>query len=201
MKTVLIKLKNIASKEDLFETLSTKLNLPENYERNLDSLQDALAGIREETEIIFRDKELLREVFGEEYAASFENALTESAQKNENLSVRFLLSVVGGLDHACIAVREFDVYVALFEELFNMTVKRTQGEKPKRKLWFNENIQINELEDDEENGTSIDHISLNVDDVQAVVCDALEHGCTPLPNGAHWIALPNGIKLELMKRA
>lgn len=59
MKTILIKLKNIASKEDLLGLLSNKLNLSENNELNLDSLKDVLMDIHEETEIILRDKELL----------------------------------------------------------------------------------------------------------------------------------------------
>lgn len=201
MKTILIKLKNIASKEDLLGLLSNKLNLSENNELNLDSLKDVLMDIHEETEIILRDKELFREAVGEEFAASFEKVLSDSAEKNGNLTVRLLPSVKGELHHACIAVKEFDKYVELFEELFNMTVNRVQGEAPKRKLWFNENVQINELEKDEVNGTSIDHIAIGVDDVRATVCDALEHGCTPLPNGAHWIALPNGTKVELIPNA
>ncbi len=201
MKTVLIKLKNITSKESLLDSLSEKIGFSDCSSKNLDFLSGALVGVSEETEIIFRDKELLSEAVGEEFAASFEKALSDSAEKNENLTVRFLPSVKGELHHACIAVKEFDKYVELFEELFNMTVNRTQGEAPKRKLWFNENVQINELEKDEVNGTSIDHIAIGVDDVKATVCDALEHGCTPLPNGAHWIALPNGIKLELIPNA
>ncbi len=201
MKTVLIKLKNITSKESLLDSLSEKIGFSDCSSKNLDFLSGALVGISEETEIIFRDKELLSESVGEEFAASFEKALLDSAEKNENLTVRFLPSVKGELHHACITVKEFDKYVELFEELFNMTVNRTQGEAPKRKLWFNENVQINELENDEVNGTSIDHIAIGVDDVKATVCDALEHGCTPLPNGAHWIALPNGVKLELIPNA
>lgn len=201
MKTVLIKLKNITSKESLLDSLSEKIGFSDCSSKNLDLLKNALVGISEETEIILRDKELLSEAVGEEFAASFEKTLSDSAEKNENLTVRFLPSVKGELHHACIAVKEFDKYVELFEELFNMTVNRTQGEAPKRKLWFNENIQINELENDEVNGTSIDHIAIGVDDVKATVCDAFEHGCTPLPNGAHWIALPNGVKLELIPNA
>ncbi len=201
MKKVLIKLKNITSKEDLFNNISAKLNLPEYCGKNLDALHDVLTDIHEETELIIRESSALGEVLGEKYAASFERVLLDSAEENENLSVKFLDGANGRLHHVCICTNEYDKYVALFEELFGLTVNRTLGDAPARKLWFNEGVQINELTVDEENGTSVDHISLGVDDVPAVVLDALENGCTQLPNGAHWIALPNGVKIELMQNA
>ena len=103
------------------------------------------------------------------------------------------------LHHLCIAVKEFDWYLKFFEEVFGMTIERTAKEAPHRQLWFDQGIQLKEVTEEEllENGNIIDHISLGVDDIPATVAEALAHGCPALPNGEHWFALPNGVKIEL----
>lgn len=103
----------------------------------------------------------------------------------------------GTLHHVCIAVKEFDWYQAFFEKVFEMTIQKTAREAPCRQLWFCEGIQLNEDLNAEEKTGLVDHISLRVEDIPQAVKEAVEMGCTPLPNGAHWFALPNGVKIEL----
>lgn len=197
MNPILLKLTEIKSKEELHTLLAEKLNLPEHYGKNLDALHDCLTDIHEETEIIIRDLDALKDALGK-YANSFERVLNDSSNENENLSVRFLNTTQTNLHHVCLAVKEYDRYVSLFENVFGMTERKSLGEAPNRKIWLHQGIQINELSEDTQVSFTVDHIAIAVDDVKAVVADALDNGCTPLPNGAHWVALPNGVKLELM---
>ncbi len=103
----------------------------------------------------------------------------------------------GILGHTAISVKEFDWYVDFFKNCFDMEVTRTKGEAPSRMLWFAEGIQVNEAAEAEEVGNAIDHICLKVANVPAAVEDAVALGCSRLPDGAHWFALPNGIRMEL----
>ncbi len=103
----------------------------------------------------------------------------------------------GTLGHVAIYVNDFDWYIDFFNNCFEMEMTRTRGEAPNRIVWFAEGIQVNEAVSPETLGDAIDHICLKVADVPAAVAEALTYGCTTLPNGAHWFALPNGIKVEL----
>lgn len=101
------------------------------------------------------------------------------------------------LHHVCICITEFDWYKDFFMEVFDMEIERTAKEKPARQLWFKQGIQLKEVTEPEILGTSTDHISLGVDDIPSVVAHAIRLGCKELPNGAHWFALPDGLKIEL----
>lgn len=99
------------------------------------------------------------------------------------------------LHHVAISTAEFERYVEFFEKL-GMSVRRTAGEKPKRQLWFNEGIQINEVTDA---GDKVDHIALGVDNFHDTLELALNNDCSPINNKDNWFKLPNGVSIELME--
>lgn len=105
------------------------------------------------------------------------------------------------IHHISLAVKDFDWYVNFFQEVFAMTVERTQGEAPKRQLWFAEGVQINEVADDRQSPAlaAVDHFSLGVDiDPVEAANIAKAHGCTEVAGkGPHWFALPNGVLGEM----
>lgn len=105
----------------------------------------------------------------------------------------------GTIHHVALCAKEFDWYVDFFEQVFEMTVRKTAGKKPDRKIWFNEGIQLNETRENTIPGTSCDHISLQVKDHIAAVKVCIERGCIKAANGDNWIVLPNGIKVEFME--
>ena len=104
------------------------------------------------------------------------------------------------LHHVAICVTEFARYVDLFERL-GMQVQKSRGEAPCRQLWFEEGIQLNEVAEDsaEVPGGNVDHIALGVSSMEETKRLALSLGCTPLPKGDKWFALPNGVAVELME--
>lgn len=101
------------------------------------------------------------------------------------------------IHHAALSVSDFDWHVAFFTQVFGMEAERADGEAPKRRIWFRQGIQLNEKPGDKILGDAYDHISIGVEDVPATVAAACAMGCTPLPNGAHWFALPSGVRVEL----
>ena len=101
------------------------------------------------------------------------------------------------IHHVALNVADFDWYADFFQRVFQMTVERTRGAAPERQLWFREGVQLNECESALECGDVCDHFSLGVDDIPGAVTRAVVAGCARLSEGAHWIELPNGVRLEL----
>ena len=101
------------------------------------------------------------------------------------------------IHHVALNVEAMDWYVDFFQNIFEMTVQRTDGERPNRRLWFAEGVQLNECAAAPARGDAIDHFSLGVEDVPAAAEAAVKAGCAALPEGPHWVALPNGVRLEL----
>lgn len=70
----------IRDKEKLHEMLAEALKFPNWYGKNLDALYDCLTDGQEETEIVVRNRELLREHLGR-YAELFLKVLFQAEQE------------------------------------------------------------------------------------------------------------------------
>ena len=101
------------------------------------------------------------------------------------------------IDHVAIRTTEFDKARAFFEDVFSMQCYREIGQKPERKLWFLEGVQLCEVEALPEGENGYDHFSLGVDDVEAV----MKHVEKAYPEceiiNDHWFRLPNRTEIEL----
>lgn len=103
------------------------------------------------------------------------------------------------LHHIALNTADLDWYIDFFQQVFSMELRKTSGEAPDRKVWFHEGIQLNESVTADGPGGVYDHIAIGVPDVPSYAAAALAAGCKPLPQGEHWLALPNGVKLELIQ--
>lgn len=101
------------------------------------------------------------------------------------------------LHHVALNVQNIKWYTTFFQEIFGMEIHKTTGTSPNQKVWFIEGIQLIECWEGLVIGSVYNHISLAVPDITKTVDAALKAGCTPLPNGDHWFALPNGTMVEL----
>lgn len=120
------------------------------------------------------------------------------------------------IDHAAMNVNEFEWHVRFFQDVFGMTIEKSQGEKPDRKVWFAQGIQLNEIEEtatedtvtENEPGGSVsagksascwaDHIGIRTDDMEGVLNRSREFGCTPVSGkGKNWFQMPGGAIFEL----
>ena len=104
------------------------------------------------------------------------------------------------LHHVAIKVAEFDRYVELFQKL-GMSIQKSRGEAPARELWFVEGIQLKEVAGEPSGKVDqlVDHVALGVHSMAETKQIALDNGCSPLPRGEKWFALPNGVEIELME--
>ncbi|MDO4478101.1 MAG: VOC family protein [Lachnospiraceae bacterium] len=105
------------------------------------------------------------------------------------------------LHHAALNVVELDWYTDFFKTVFGMSVRKTAGSAPARKIWFEEGIQLNECAgnaDNADGSSAYDHLAIAVEDKDVLIREALAHDCTRGQEGPNWIYLPNGVKIELM---
>lgn len=100
------------------------------------------------------------------------------------------------IDHAAIKTKSYEEAKHFFEDVFDMHMWREIGEKPRRKCWFKEGIQLCEVEKIDvtmENG--YDHISIAVDSVPEIMEKIKAYPTKEIND--HWFSLPNGTKIEL----
>ena len=100
------------------------------------------------------------------------------------------------IDRAAIRTASYEEAQKFFEDIFEMHVWREIGEKPERKCWYKEGIQLCETEEIEtSNENGYDHISIAVDEVETVM-ERVKAYPVEIIND-HWFSLPNGTKIEL----
>ena len=100
------------------------------------------------------------------------------------------------IDHAAIRTKSYEEAQRFFEDVFEMHMWREIGEKPGRKCWYKEGIQLCEVEElDAASENGYDHISIAVD-AEAEIMDKIKAYPVKAIND-HWFSLPNGTKIEL----
>lgn len=107
--------------------------------------------------------------------------------------------MIATIHHVALNVKDYDWYFRFFEEVFEMTVEREKGEAPKRQVWFNEGIQLNEVDDMGEMGSMYSHIGIASDDWDTVIERAVARGCKQYTDKKHWFDMPDGFAIELKK--
>lgn len=100
------------------------------------------------------------------------------------------------IDHAAIRTKSYEEVQHFFEDVFEMHMWREIGEKPGRKCWYKEGIQLCEVEElDAASENGYDHISIAVDS-EAEIMEKIKAYPVKAIND-HWFSLPNGTKIEL----
>lgn len=100
------------------------------------------------------------------------------------------------IDHAAVRTSSYEDAQKFFEDVFEMHMWREIGEKPGRKCWYKEGIQLCEVEElDAASENGYDHISIAVDS-EAEIMEKIKAYPVKAIND-HWFSLPNGTKIEL----
>ena len=100
------------------------------------------------------------------------------------------------IDHAAIRTASYEDAQKFFEDVFEMHMWREIGEKPERKCWYEEGIQLCEMEEiNTEGENGYDHISIAVDSVEETMEKIKVYPVKVIND--HWFSLPNGTKIEL----
>ena len=100
------------------------------------------------------------------------------------------------LHHIALSVDRLDWYLDFFTKVFEMTVQKTAGDAPERKIWFHEGVQLNEAAKKPAAGTLYDHLAISTKEKETVIARAEEFGCRRIKE--NWISLPDGVTIELI---
>lgn len=103
------------------------------------------------------------------------------------------------IDHMAFRVKDFEGYLTFFQDVFDMEVTLSMGEKPNRKIWLG-GIQLNEdIHFEGPEGRS-DHVGIRVDDIHEVLEKAKKYNVKTMPQGENWIQLEEGLCIELVEK-
>ena len=110
------------------------------------------------------------------------------------------MSVLAYLEHVAIRVRDPAPHVAFFRDALGMGIRDIDGpEGAPRQIWLEGGLQL--VRDPDFSGTEgrFLHLGLMVEDLPAAIAAARRHGAQSLPKGDNWLALPDGLVVELMQ--
>ena len=104
------------------------------------------------------------------------------------------------LEHVAIKVKDIKWHIRFFEEVFGMTIRKTDGpEDQPRQVWTIGGIQLVSDPSFEGPEGRTAHLGIMVDDLDWVLEQAYNRGVTQMPQGRNWFTLPDGLAIEVMQ--
>ena len=104
------------------------------------------------------------------------------------------------VEHVAIRVRDIQWHVRFFREALGMTIRELDGpaDAP-RQVWTIGGMQL--IADPEFRGPEgrLAHLGIMTEDVEAAIRSAHQWNVTELPQGRNWLALPDGLEVELIQ--
>ena len=108
------------------------------------------------------------------------------------------------VEHVAIKVKDIDWHIRFFRDVLGMSVREMAGpervlEKSPEKAWTIGGMQFNADPAFDGPEGRMAHLGIMVEDLDAVLAEAAKWGVRELPMGRNWLALPDGLELELMQ--
>ncbi|MGB0662613.1 MAG: VOC family protein [Pontibacterium sp.] len=115
-----------------------------------------------------------------------------------------MTSACAYVEHVAIRVKDIHWHIRFFKDVFGMDVREVDGpvDNP-RQYWTVGGIQLMATPDLNEAPTNdqgwLAHLGIMVTDLEDCLRKAYHYEVTELPQGLNWIALPDGLALELIQ--
>ena len=110
------------------------------------------------------------------------------------------MSVPAYIEHVALRVRDPAVHLAFFRDALGMDVREIDGpQEAPRQIWLHGGLQLVGDPDFADGGGRFLHLGLMVEDLEAAIAAARRHGARSLPRGENWLALPDGLVIELQQ--
>jgi catechol 2,3-dioxygenase-like lactoylglutathione lyase family enzyme len=104
------------------------------------------------------------------------------------------------VEHVAIRVRDIDWHVRFFEAVLGMRVREVQGSDPSTKqVWTVGGMQLKSDPAFAGPEGRLAHLGIMVEDLDEALKEAAKWGVTEPPQGRNWLALPDGLELELIQ--
>jgi hypothetical protein len=104
------------------------------------------------------------------------------------------------VEHVAVRVKDIGWHVRFFREALGMTIRDVDGpaDAP-RQVWTIGGIQLMADPTFEGPEGRLAHLGIMTEDIEAAIRAAHEWGVTELPQGRNWLALPDGLAVELIQ--
>jgi len=101
------------------------------------------------------------------------------------------------VEHVAIRVKDIDWHIRFFRDVLGMTI-RDEVEGP-RQVWTIGGVQL--MSDPDFTGPEgrLAHLGIMADDQDAVLVAAADWGVHALAQGRNWLALPDGLNIEILQ--
>jgi catechol 2,3-dioxygenase-like lactoylglutathione lyase family enzyme len=104
------------------------------------------------------------------------------------------------VEHVAVRVKDIQWHIRFFREVLGMTVREVDGtaDAPKQ-IWTVGGMQLMADPGFEGPEGRLAHLGIMCEDLEAVLRTAKAWGMKELPQGRNWLALPDGLEVELIQ--
>ena len=104
------------------------------------------------------------------------------------------------LEHVAVRVKDIDWHIRFFKEVLGMSVREEtpEGQMPYQ-VWTIGGLQLMSGPDFNGPEGRLMHLGIMTEDLEEALTEAATWGVKELPQGRNWIALPDGLQLELIQ--
>lgn len=104
------------------------------------------------------------------------------------------------VEHVAIRVKDIDWHIRFFRDVLGMTIREVQGpdDAPKQ-VWMVGGMQLMADPDFDAPEGRLAHLGIMVDDLERAILETRDRGGKEMPQGHNWLALPDGLSIELIQ--
>lgn len=104
------------------------------------------------------------------------------------------------VEHVAIWVKDIQWHIRFFQEVLGMPMREVQGDPAApTQYWTLGGMQFMAKPDHDGPEGRLGHLGLMCEDLDAAIAGALRFGATEMPQGRHWLRLPDGLAIELIQ--
>ena len=104
------------------------------------------------------------------------------------------------VEHVAVRVRDIDWHIRFFRDVLGMTIREetSAGQNPYQ-FWTIGGMQL--MSDPSFAGPEgrLVHLGIMTENLDEALAEAAQWGVSELPQGRNWLALPDGLQLELIQ--
>ena len=105
------------------------------------------------------------------------------------------------IEHVAIRVKDIDWHIGFFREVLGLGIRDELPPKDKigRQVWVLGSVQLIHDQGFEGPEARLAHLGIMVDDYDGVLERAANWGAKALSTGPNWLALPDGLNIEILQ--
>lgn len=106
------------------------------------------------------------------------------------------------VEHVAVPVRDLEWHVRFFGEALGMPVQAIDGPEDRpRQVWLHGGVQLVRSPEFAGPEGRLAHLGVMTDDLEAALAAVARWGVREMPQGRNWVALPEGLCIELIQAA